>query len=428
MIGVFTLMNFKRTMIGENIGFSSVIDEKFNTCCIHVRFITELSADNAADNSIAVGVLSASNSRLKTLAELNEKLSELYGAALSTFSRKRGDVQILGLSSSWICDRFALDGENISAGMLEIIRDCIFSPNVRNDAFDDESFRITKKDLLDRIDAELNDKRSYALSRASEVAFRGEPAENPCYGTKASAEAVTAESAYKAYRSIMENARVEITFISPEENNAAAEMFSQCFGQINRRSQDNVFRSVSPLKPEPENLSEELDVRQSKIVLTFKSDSEDIAALKMFSVIFGETPISKLFMNVREKLSLCYYCACRFNQSKNTVTVDCGVEKANIEKASDEILHQLEEIKNGNISDEELESALLTMDNALESIGDTPSSYSNWYFDQLCGGTMMTPKEKAAEYRAVTKERIIAAAASVKLDSTYYMLNKEAAK
>lgn len=427
-MGELTNMKFKRNMIGENIGFSSVIDEKFNTCSVSVRFITGLSAETAAANSIAVGVMSASNSRLKTLAELNERLSELYGAGLSTFSRKRGDLQILGFSSSWICNRFALDSEDITGGMSEIIRDCIFSPNVSGGGFDQESFKITQKDLLDRIDAELNDKRGYAISKAGEIAFRGEPAENSCHGTRESAEAVTAQSAYDAYRLLMETAHIEITFIAPEENEAVAEMFRQSFASIARSSGNFVFRAKSPVKPSPENISEVLDVRQSKIVLTFKSDSDDLPALKMFSVIFGETPVSKLFMNVREKLSLCYYCACRMIESKNAVTVDCGVEKANIEKASEEILRQLDEIKNGNITDEELESAFLTMDNALSAVGDTPASYSGWYFERLCCGDMKTPAERYEELHAVTKERIIAAAASMKLDSTYYMLNKETAE
>ena len=135
--------------------------------------------------------------------------------------------------------------------------------------------------------------------------------------------------------------------------------------------------------------------------------------------------LTKLFVNVREKLSLCYYCACRFNPAKNTLTVDSGVEKANIGAAETEILRQLDELKNGSISDDELESAFLVLDNALAAVGDTPSSYSSWYFERFCDGVSVDPKQQSERYREVTKERIIAAAQSFRLDSRYYMTVKE---
>ena len=131
-------------------------------------------------------------------------------------------------------------------------------------------------------------------------------------------------------------------------------------------------------------------------------------------------------MNVREKLSLCYYCACRMSEFKNTIIVDCGVEKANIEKATAEIMAQLEEICNGNISDEELQSAFLALENSYTAFGDTPGSYISWYLDCLCRNKYISPAEHLEKLFAVTKERIIEAAKNIKLDSTYHMLNKEA--
>lgn len=161
------------------------------------------------------------------------------------------------------------------------------------------------------------------------------------------------------------------------------------------------------------------------MVLVFKTDFADRYALKIMNMIFGETPVSKLFMNVREKLSLCYYCASRIAYSKGALIVDSGVEKENIQKAEEEILRQLDEIKNGNFTDEEMQNALLSVDNALSAVGDTPSSYSSWYFDRLCDGEFLTPEQVMEKYRAVSREDIIRAAESLKLDTVYLMLNKE---
>ncbi len=418
-------MRYKRTELAGNIGFSSIIDEKFKTGSLTVRFITELSGELATANALGVGVLSSSSSKYKTLALLNEKLSSLYGAALSTFSRKRGDVQILGLTSSWIVNKYAIDGEDVNAEMLDMIRGCIFEPNAENGEFDAESFAITKKDLLDRIDAELNNKRGYALSRAAEIAFSGEPAEFSCYGTKEAASTITSAEAYKAYRRLLETAQIEIYYIAPEEEPKVLEMFKESFANVNRNSGSIEFCRISPAKPETITVADEYDVLQCKMVMSFKSDSDDIFALKMLSTIFGETPVSKLFLNVREKLSLCYYCACRYTSPKGTIMVDIGVERDNIEKSKAEILHQLDEICSGNVTDEEIQSALLSLDNALTQIGDTPASYSGWYFERFCDGRIKTPQEQFEDYSNVTKERIIEAAKTLRLDSVYLMLDKK---
>lgn len=418
-------MKYNRTELGGNIGFTSITDEKFKTANIAVRFITKLSDKRAAANVVGTDVLTYSNSNLTTLSQLNEKLSALYGAGLSSFSAKKGDMQILGISSSYILNRYAIDGEDIEGEMLSILRDSIFSPDAHDGKFDEESFRITKKELLDRIDAEINNKRGYALSRASSIAFRGEPAEFTVYGTKESAEAVTNENAYSAYIELLKTAPVEITYVSPEENPAVIEMFRENFAKVQRTPETVKFNAPSPLKQEVITESETFDVRQCKMVMTFKSESDDKYALKMLNTIWGETPVSKLFMNVREKLSLCYYCASRTNGYKRSVSVDVGVERNNIEKAKSEILHQLDEIRNGNITDEEISSANLSMDNAFSSIGDTPSSYSGWYFDCLCDGEIVTPQEKFRKYASVTKEDIINSAKALSLDSIYIMYDKE---
>ncbi|MCQ2490565.1 MAG: insulinase family protein [Ruminococcus sp.] len=418
-------MNYKRTELGRNIGFTSITDEKFKTCSVYVRFVTPLVPAEAAANSLGTGVLSASNSKLRSIAELNEKLSALYGSALGTFTRKRGDIQILGLTASWICSRYALEGEDIEGEMLDLVRDCLFSPNVQNGEFDATTFRITKNDLLDHIDSEMNNKRSYALERASEIAFAGEPAECPCYSTREAAEAVTASEAYAAYKKLMSTALVEIYYVAPEPNDKAAEMFRREFAAIERRSQECSFRTVSPVKPEPVTVTETMDVLQCKTVLTFKSNSDDIYALRILSALLGETPVSKLFVNVREKLSLCYYCSCSYNDAKNTLTVDSGTEKESIEAAEQEILRQLDEIRNGNITDNELENAFLSKDNMLAAVGDTPSSYSSWYFSRFCIGSYIEPQQQAELYRGVTKERVTAAAQSLRLDSRYIMLCRE---
>lgn len=419
-------MNYKRTELGGNIGFTSVVDDKFNTCSIRITIIIPMNSDTASDYSVASNIISDVNSKLSTIAAMNEKLSELYGAGLASSVSQRGDMQILSLNATWLSNRFAIDGEDITAEMLEIVTDCIFSPLADENGFNEDIFRLSKKEILDIIDSSFNNKREYTLIKAREIAYKGEPAQNGGNGTREAVEAVTPLSAYAAYKKLLETAQIEIFYVSPEEAPEVQETLKEKFAAVKRNSQSYIFPAPSPLKSEPVLVTEEYDVRQAKIAINFKYDTDDTDAVHLMCVIFGGTPVSKLFMNVREKLSLCYYCACRMSEFKKTITVDCGVEKNNIEQATAEIMNQLEEIRKGNISDEELQSALLALENSYTSFGDTPGSYSSWYFDCLCRNEYISPQEHFERLLAVTKERIAAAAANVQLDSTYHMLNKEA--
>lgn len=418
-------MEYKRIEIGDGIGFSTVIDEKFKTSALTVRLITELSGETASEDSLAMSVLTDTNSKYTTIAAMSEALTELYGSGISSFISKRGDLMISGISASWLASRYAIYGEDIQGSMLEIFSDCLFRPNVVNGEFESEVFAIAKQELLDRIDAELNSKRDYAIAKAIETAFKGEPAANRCYGTRRTAEAVTSKGAYEAYKRILSTARVEITFVSAEDDPSVEAMMRKGFAEIDRHPADISYMRLSPLKSEPASVSKEFDVNQCKMVMVFKTDCTDVFALRMFSTILGETPVSKLFRNVREKLSLCYYCGCRKLITKGAIIIDSGVERENIEKARTEILAQIADMQKGDFTDEDMENACLAVENSLDQVGDTTASYSSWYFERLCEGKIVTPEEMAADFRSVTKERIIEAAKSLKLDTEYLMLDRE---
>ena len=161
------------------------------------------------------------------------------------------------------------------------------------------------------------------------------------------------------------------------------------------------------------------------MVLAFKSEKDDKYAMKMLSALYGETPFSKLFANVREKMSLCYYCASHFSGLKNCIFVDCGVETKNIETAEKAILEQLDEIIKGNFSDEDIQNILVSIENSFSGIGDTINSYINWYKSAVYEGEYITPEKKLEEYRNVTRERIIECAKSLVLDTVYIMKSRE---
>lgn len=415
------MANYLRKVISDGVGYSTIIDPKFKTNKIQVIFITDLLEETAGANALAVGIMGSSNSKYKNISELTAKLNSLYGASIDVNISKQGDHQKLCIGITSINNRFALEGEDINGEVLSILLDCIFSPNAQNGEFDDEPFNFRKKDLLDSIESEINNKRGYAVLQTHRKAFIDENCANSPYGTKENAEKISSHQAYNAYKKLLSEAQIEIYFVGSEENNDAEEKLTDAFSKLNRNFKAFQFIKFSPLKNEVYRFDERMDVNQCKMVMAFKTDCTNRYAMKFMNIIFGGTPFSKLFLNVREKLSLCYYCAANYSTLKGTLFVDSGVEEENIEKAEQEILNQLEEIKNGNFSEEDMNNSLLSIENSLKGIGDTKSSYINWYYGCFVHGEIMKPEEEVEKYRSITKEQIIQAAQSVTLDTVYVM-------
>lgn len=421
------MAEYSRKSLEGGIGYTSIIDPKFKTQRVQVIFLTELDSKTASENAMAAGIIGSSSSRYKNISEITAKLNSLYGANINIDISKVSDVQRLGIGVSSICSKYALEGEDIGSEVLSVLLECIFSPNAvvnpqtGKKEFAAEPFDFRKKDLLDSIEAEINNKRGYAIMQAQKSAYKGESCANSPYGTKETANAVTPQSAYEAYENLLKNAQVEIYYVGPEENQSAEKMICEAFSKLERTPQEIKFNSPSTIKDEVCRAEEKLDVNQCKMVMAFKSSSSDHDAVRLMNTIFGATPFSKLFMNVREKQSLCYYCASRYSRFKKTILVDCGIEEQNLEKTEKEIINQLDEIKKGNFSEEDMKNSVLSMLNSLKGVGDTPSSYINWYFGCYANGEMTEPDEDAERISAVTKERIIEAAKSFELDTVYVM-------
>ena len=238
---------------------------------------------------------------------------------------------------------------------------------------------------------------------------------------------LTPQSAYSRYRKILSSAGAEIIYIGKDMPLQNKDKLLAPFRSLEREFDTFDAIKRSPLKTEIASRTERLSIMQSKMILAFKTSFEDQAAMRMFSALYGETPVSKLFSNVREKLSLCYYCPCGFKDDrKGVLFVDCGVEHDNLEPAKKEILAQLEEIRKGNFTDDEINSARLAIINSLKGINDIPSRIANRYMNRfITGQEVISPEKEIERIKAVTKDDIIAAAESVRLDTVYILTGKE---
>ena len=414
-----------RRKIADGVYFSSITDKRYKKNLISVAFSTQLSEDTATENVIVPVLLTKCNSKLPTYKAFNNKMSRLYASGIGGTAGRQYDLQTISFGAYYLDDIYALSREKMTGIMTDILIDCLTSPVTENGVFSEKFVELEKKTVIDNIETAINDKRSYAIERAMKTICKGEPASVCSYGTVEKAKLITPDSAYKAYRRMLETMPCEIICTGCSDFEGVAEKFAAAVEKAGRHDIENTTIALSPVKTQTEEVTERLTVNQSKLVIGFKSHSDDDAALVLLQKIFGGTTSSKLFRNVREKMSLCYYCSAARNDLKGIMLVNSGVENENIEKTKEAVIDQLEEIKNGNFTNEDINFAEMAIKNDFKSVADSAGNVSNWYFDCIRKNDIVTPEEKLGRYLGVSKERIIAAAKSMVLDSVYVLTGNE---
>lgn len=424
------MTGIQREKLCDGVFFSSIREERFKTGRISATLLLPLRAETAAANSILPYLLRRSCREYPDFTAFNRKLSELYGATLYGDVRKIGEMQALTVGAVGLDDRYALNGEWISTELSGLLCKVLFDPAMENGLFREEDVEQERRQLLDQIDSEFNDKRTYARLRCEELMCKGEAFGVSRYGTRAQVESLTAQEITEAWKNALANARIELMMIGSSDPKAACACFEEALTKIERHpvadTSTEVIRSVKKVR----TYNDSMEVAQCKLVMGFRAGTavpqEEVMAARLMAALFGGTPHSKLFLNVREKLSLCYYCSARYDRQKGIVLVESGVEQKNIEKARDEILRQLEELQKGNFDESEIQAAKRSLANSFVSACDYLGGLESWYLSQALEGTLHTPQESAAEIGEITREQIVETAQRVALDTIYTLTGKEA--
>lgn len=419
------IKNFSRKKIADGVHFSCYKDNRFQKNRIEICFTDILDRKTASLNAIIPTIISRSNNKYKTMQELNNKLSELYASGISYFVEKNGDLQEFGLYSYSLCNEYAYDGENVLEEIAEMLKDCIFNPCLENGIFPESTMELQKQYLIDANNNEINNKGRYASLKGHAEAYKGEPASVRECGENEDIEKITAESAYKRYIEILETKNVEIMCVGSGDYSVVERIFTEAFAEINRRPEEKSKTKRSIGKTEPAAVTEKMDIEQSKLIMVYKSDYKEWIHASLASYMLGGDVSSKLFSVVREKLSLCYYCSSRFSRGKFSMSISSGVEKSNIEKAKAAIEEQLDEIRNGNFTDEDMTKAKLSLSNVFRAANDCMDSIATWFYACIDDNEFITPEERIKSFDAVTREQVIAAAESMKQDTVYILTSGE---
>lgn len=399
----------------------AIHDGKFKSNAITVRFLTEYNRSDAAALALIPAVISSCCQKYPTGKEFSQRLSALYGTAVSGSSDQKGDIYEIAFSVDYLDDSFALDGEDISTQACGLLLDCIFDPALEDGGFAKTEFEMRRNDLLDEIDGEINDKISYALNLAYETVYRGEPSAEKYYGSRGDVEKITPREAYEVYKKLLETAKVEISFCGCGDFDRLLPLFERF--ESGKVRKNPAYISYSKRKPKPARVEKQMSVTQANLVIAFKPEIHDIYCAQVMSTIYGGAPFSKLFANVREKLSLCYFCSAMYSEAKGTMFVVSAVEEKNIALAEREIINQLSLVAKGDFSDDDIASAKLCLTSRMNAVGDRVFSLEGWYNLCLKRGEIISPQEYSNRLNAVTREDIAAMARDMKLDTVFVLKN-----
>lgn len=425
---IIYMEQLKRRELCSGIYLNSVRDKRFKSGKISVNMFLPLNAETASENALLIQLLGRSCKAYPDYISLNREVNRLYGAVLGVSCGKMGDLQTLTMSVSGLDDRYTLNGESLSKELVGLLCKMLFEPKLDGEAFAEFDVEQERRQLLETIEAEANEKREYAVNQCVKLMCGNDSYGISRYGTYDRVQTVTPRQLYIAWQRLLKSAVFNITVVGELDADAIGGMFGAEFEKFGRTPVSCVIKPYE-FDGEVKYQTEKQKVMQSKLVMGFSckinAADERADSAKLMSVVLGGTPSSKLFVNVREKNSLCYYCAANYNRQKGTMIIDSGVEKQNIEKAKAEILNQLEQMKHGNISDFEINAAKLAIADSSGMVTDSVSGIERFYSSQAFEKEILSPAQMAERINAVTKQQIVEAANCVELAAVYVLTDEK---
>ena len=415
-----------RQMLMENVYLTYIPSEKFKTSFFSAQMAVPLRAETAGLNALMVNVLSRGTARCPDMAAIGRELDMLYGARLEPTVRKKGENQLFGFVASCVDDRFLGGEERLLEPLTALMGEMLCAPALEDGRLRSGYVAGERANLADLIRSTINDKRSYAARRLLEEMCAGEPYSVRLMGSAEDMERITPEALDSHYRAVLPQGRLELFYCGSAPLERVAGAFTRAFARLPRQGLlEPAATTRRSAPPEPRVVTEEMDVSQGKLGMGFRTQCPDVPANLMLDAMFGGTSTSKLFLNVRERLSLCYYAGSSYHRLKGLVTVSSGIECENYERAVSEISAQLEALKAGAWEDWELQGARSSLLNSLRSIEDSAGAMEDFILGQTISGLKETVPDLIEAIGSVTGARIQAAAQALTLDTIYFLKGKE---
>ena len=404
-------------------------DTRFKQGCLSFQLLRQMTAEEAAYNALLSAVLLRGTNRHPNLRAITHRLDELYGATVSTLVRRVGDYQTTGVYCGFMDDRFALEGDQVLASMVSFLEEILMDSPLEDGGFLPAFVESEKKNLIATIESQLNDKRVYASGQLLKIMCTGDTFGLPRLGETSQVAAIDGKGLYAHYRKILRESPIHIFYVGSAEGSYVAQLLKPIFAKLDR-DPIQLLPQTAFHPCEGRDEVETMAVSQGKLCMGFTTPitnrDKEFPAMQLMNTILGAGMTSKLFMNVREKLSLCYDISSSYHGSKGILSVAAGIDCGKVEQVREEILRQLQAICDGDFTEEELHAAKQAICTSLQTTHDSTGSIESYYSTTALSGLGMTPAEYIRAVEQVSAKEVAALFKTVKLHTVYFLKGVQA--
>ena len=408
----------ERTNIVDGVHLTNINTEKFSSSIFSITFLKPISKVNPSVMAILPYVLLRGSKNYDNLEKINQKLDSLYGAKIEPLVRKKGEHLCITFVTTFINSEFASNIDLLSE-VYALLSEIIWNPLIENNEFNKAIVESEKTNLINRINSLKNDKRIYANAKMFEIMCGAEPYGLSRFGTVEQAEKITSENLFKEYNDIIKTSQVEI-FYCGKENIKEVDL-----SKITPRQEEKVEIKTKFDKPNVKEVIESLDITQGKLSIGFRTNvtatDKNYPALTMFNTILGGSTNSKLFVNVRENMSLCYYASAGIDKIKGVMSINSGIEIKDFLVAKEAILKEFNDMLEGNFTTEDINSAKLTLLNNLDSSKDSPFALEDFYLTNSILKSNSDIELLKNDIDKISKGEIIDVGKSIFLDTIFFL-------
>ncbi|MBQ4527030.1 MAG: insulinase family protein [Clostridia bacterium] len=417
----------KKHKISDNINLYIIDDTKYKTVYFSTHLYRTLKREETTLNSLLSKVLKCGTQKYQSMNALNIYAEELYGCIYDVGVSKKANLQSIVSSVNVLSDKYT--GESCETKALELMLDLLFKPYVKEESFCREFVDNQKDNLRDDIDSLINDKRSYANVRCIEEMCKGEANSVVEIGYKEDIDSIDEKLLYSHYKNIILNSPIDIFVVGDIDENLILKSIKAYLYEFSFDIKPVLIEYTGKDVREINYVEDNLNVNQGKLAMGLRTginiENPLYYALLVGNSILGSGAHSKLFNNVREKLSLCYYAYSRLDKYNSLMLIGSGIEFDNYQKTRDAICEEIENVKSGNFTDDELEVAKEYIISSYRSYEDTPALLVDYYISLTYTPSLKTLSQASECVRSVTKDDVLKAFENVRLDTVYFLNGKE---
>ncbi len=415
--------------IKNGIKLHKIQTDKFKTNLIAVMLTTKLERESVTKNALIPAILRRGTAKLNTQEQINKKLEEMYGASFDCGLDKTGDNQVLKFYIETVNDEFLpQDAENMLKTSLENIFDIVLNPYLESNCFKKEYVEQEKENLKQIIEGKIDNKARYSLDRCIEEMYKNKPYGLYKYGYIEDLNNINEKNLYEHYINLVNQCKIDI-LVSGILGDKIEDIIkeNENIQKLKERNPEYIMPEINAKIAEQENvIQESMDVNQGKLIIGLDLDleNEDLKYDAMiYNSILGGSANSKLFQNVREKASLAYTASSSYYRFKNNIFINCGIEIENFDKALEIIKQQVEDMKNGDFTDEEVENAKQGIIAAIKSIDDEQDTEITYFFSQELSTNKLGIEEYMDRISQINKQNVIDIANKVSINTIYFLKN-----